>query len=244
MATMDFLAEVKRGGPWHHPGETAPPAATGWSRASWRQRAWPPSPTAHECPEIPIIAANLHRAILPRQSQIWGRHPQDGLLLSASPTPWRAARSWGRMCLSGDVTELSDGAVGAVIDAAIAFYRRIARPSSATARPTTRARRSPGCATPEGWQGIVRLGKKRGGLRPAAHLWPGEVPEEIRMPLPAGTPETIQAVYSDTQEAPWRSATARAGLAAHGKLEGGRRAPDGRGNPDPNPGGPRPPGEP
>ena len=26
---------------------------------------------AHECLEIPVIAANLHRAILPRQSQIW-----------------------------------------------------------------------------------------------------------------------------------------------------------------------------
>ena len=26
---------------------------------------------AHECPEIPVIAANLHRLILPRQSQIW-----------------------------------------------------------------------------------------------------------------------------------------------------------------------------
>lgn len=26
---------------------------------------------AHECDEIPIIAANMHRMILPRQSQIW-----------------------------------------------------------------------------------------------------------------------------------------------------------------------------
>ncbi len=26
---------------------------------------------AHECPEIPVIAANLHRLMLPRQSQIW-----------------------------------------------------------------------------------------------------------------------------------------------------------------------------
>ena len=35
---------------------------------------------AHECEEIPIIAANLHRVIQPTQSQIWAVIRQDDSL--------------------------------------------------------------------------------------------------------------------------------------------------------------------
>ncbi len=61
---------------------------------------------AHECIEIPVIAANLHRAIHPAQSQIWS-------VIREEDTTRRivyslAATFLGRMCLSGDVTYLSD----------------------------------------------------------------------------------------------------------------------------------------
>ena len=54
---------------------------------------------SHECEEIPVIAANLHRVILPRQSQIWA-------VLRKTDSPKRTAYSvintfLGRMCLSG-----------------------------------------------------------------------------------------------------------------------------------------------
>jgi len=61
---------------------------------------------AHELMEIPVIAANLHRLMLPRQSQIWA-------VLHAADSPQRivyslAATFLGRMCLSGDVLDLDE----------------------------------------------------------------------------------------------------------------------------------------
>jgi alpha-galactosidase len=60
---------------------------------------------AHETVGIPIIAANLQRLLLPRQTQIWAvLRPEDSprrLVYSL------AATFLGRMCLSGDVQKLS-----------------------------------------------------------------------------------------------------------------------------------------
>ena len=65
---------------------------------------------AHECTEIPVIAANLHRAVLPRQSQIWAvLHPEQTL----QRVHYQMASTFlGRCCLSGGVDQLSGGAVG------------------------------------------------------------------------------------------------------------------------------------
>jgi alpha-galactosidase len=76
---------------------------------------------AHECVEIPIIAANLHRAILPRQSQIWCVIRKDDSLKRIAYSV--AATFLGRMCLSGDVTELTREQWD-VIDRGIAFYKK------------------------------------------------------------------------------------------------------------------------
>ncbi len=63
------------------------------------------SSDAHECPEIPVIAANLHRLIRPEQSLVWA-------VLRSDDSPERiaytmAATFLGRPCLSGDVVALS-----------------------------------------------------------------------------------------------------------------------------------------
>ncbi|MGN0108169.1 MAG: glycoside hydrolase family 36 protein [Hominilimicola sp.] len=76
---------------------------------------------AHECVEIPIIAANLHKAILPRQSQIW-------CVIRKNDSPKRLAYSLsaaflGRMCLSGDVTELT-AEQWSIIEKGIDFYKK------------------------------------------------------------------------------------------------------------------------
>src|SRR6185295_152829 len=61
---------------------------------------------AHELVEIPIIAANLHRLMLPRQSQIWAvLHRSDSMRRLGYSL---AATFLGRMCLSGEIAELSD----------------------------------------------------------------------------------------------------------------------------------------
>ncbi|MGI6255866.1 MAG: glycoside hydrolase family 36 protein [Acutalibacter sp.] len=78
---------------------------------------------AHETTAIPLIAANLHRVIRPEQSQIWAvmRVTDDDARLHYS----LAATMLGRMCLSGDIHNLSDHQ-WQVVEEAIAFYRRAA----------------------------------------------------------------------------------------------------------------------
>lgn len=78
---------------------------------------------AHECVTIPIIAANVARAILPAQSQIWA-------VLRAKDTLKRLYYSLsntflGRMCLSGDIYDLSKEQ-WSVVDSAIALYGQVA----------------------------------------------------------------------------------------------------------------------
>lgn len=60
---------------------------------------------AHETLGIPIIAANLQRLILPRQSQIWAVLRKDDTVQRLSYS--LAATFLGRMCLSGEIHDLS-----------------------------------------------------------------------------------------------------------------------------------------
>lgn len=77
---------------------------------------------AHECVPLPIIAANVHRAIQPEQSQIWA-------VLRNGDSVQRMGYSLlstflGRMCLSGDIYDL-DEAQWTIVDKAIRFYHQI-----------------------------------------------------------------------------------------------------------------------
>ena len=78
---------------------------------------------AHECVTIPVIAANVTRAILPAQSQIWAvlraKDSVKRLFYSLSNT------FLGRMCLSGDIYDLSEEQ-WAIVDRAIALYGQVA----------------------------------------------------------------------------------------------------------------------
>lgn len=75
---------------------------------------------AHETTAIPIIAANMHRAIKPSQSQIWA-------VMRSADSDARIYYSicstfLGRMCLSGDIYDLSEHQWH-LIDKGIEFYR-------------------------------------------------------------------------------------------------------------------------
>ena len=79
---------------------------------------------AHECPEIPVIAANVGRLIPAKQAQIWA-------VLRAGDSPQRlyyslAATMLGRICISGDVPELSSEQWN-IVAQAISFYN-LAKP--------------------------------------------------------------------------------------------------------------------
>lgn len=78
---------------------------------------------AHECASIPIIAANLHRLIQPAQSQIWAvlRKKDDIHRLHYS----LAAGFLGRLCLSGDIFDISDKHWKAVLEA-VDFFAEVA----------------------------------------------------------------------------------------------------------------------
>jgi alpha-galactosidase len=81
------------------------------------------SSDAHEWQAIPVIAANVTRAILPAQSQIWAvlraKDDEKRLYYSLSNT------FLGRMCLSGDMSTISDEQFE-IADKAIAYYKKCA----------------------------------------------------------------------------------------------------------------------
>jgi len=107
---------------------------------------------AHEETEIPIIAANLHRAVLPEQSLIWA-------VLRKADAPRRLAWSLcatflGVMCLSGDVYDL-DAAQWDIVDKAIAFYRSVSHiiQDGTTVRHGTKVA---SYRHPNSWQAVER----------------------------------------------------------------------------------------
>lgn len=152
---------------------------------------------AHECVEIPIIAANLHRVILPRQSQIWAVIRKDD---SLKRTAYSVISTFlGRMCLSGDVTELSKEQWD-VIEAGTAFYRKICP----VIKDGISFRYGPEITCirhPKGWQGLLREGTNGKALA-VLHIFDGELPDriEIPVPLPENCACIVEEVYSDTKE--------------------------------------------
>lgn len=113
---------------------------------------------AHECPEIPIIAANLHRLILPRQNQIWAvLHKQDSMQRLHYSL---AATFLGRSCLSGDIVSLGADAFSLVLDD-LGFYERVKHVirdgESSIHRSLDKSWRRP-----RGWQVVTRVSRPDG----------------------------------------------------------------------------------
>ncbi|MGN1235383.1 MAG: alpha-galactosidase, partial [Christensenellaceae bacterium] len=77
---------------------------------------------AHECAEIPMVAANVSRVVPARQEQIWAviRKDDSESRIIYSMT----AAMIGRICLSGDVWLISKEKI-ALIERGIQFYRSV-----------------------------------------------------------------------------------------------------------------------
>lgn len=191
-ATMEFLEKVKE----EVPGIVLENCASGGHRLEpgfMQTTSMASFSDAHECVEIPIIAANLHRCILPRQSQIWAVIRKEDSLKRIA---YSIANTFlGRMCISGDVTELNTQQWG-LIDAGIAFYKKIAGiikyGKSFRFGPDINSVRNP-----EGWQGLVRVGEERDAYV-VFHTFAGELPEMIQIPLPDNSGWELADLYSDT----------------------------------------------
>ena len=151
---------------------------------------------AHECEEIPIIAANLHRVILPRQSQIWAVIRETDSLKRVA---YSVANTFlGRMCISGDVWRLSEEQ-WKVIDDGIAFYKKIA--SVIKKGFTTRyGTEISSYRHPKGWQGILRTGEDGKALA-LFHGFLEAAGTEVSVPVPEGY--RISDIYSYETEDVW-----------------------------------------
>jgi alpha-galactosidase len=146
---------------------------------------------AHEAAIIPLVARNLQRLILPRQSLIWAvLHAYDSkarLIYSL------AAGFLGRLCLSGDIHNLSDDQM-AVVRGALSMYRSA---SAVIDHGTSRFHGTPdkSYVDPIGWQAVVRSTDHQ--VLVVIHAF--NLPEEItlRIPLPAGNWRTISVLKED-----------------------------------------------
>ena len=132
---------------------------------------------AHECVEIPIIAAQLHRLILPAQSQIWAA-------LRAKDSIHRINYSMvntflGVMCLSGDVADLS-AEQWAKADEGIAFYRAVRR-IIRDGVSAFHGQVSPSWRHPEGWQAVCRSAGDE--TLTVVHTFGGVFPNQVILPV-------------------------------------------------------------
>ena len=137
---------------------------------------------AHEAVEIPIIAANLHQLMLPRQSQIWAvlREADSRQRLAYS----LAATFLGRMCLSGDVATLS-AEQWAVTRHAMALYA-LAAPIIKQGRSRRFGERNQSWRYPTGWQAVRREAADGSALLVVIHFF-AQAPAHIAVPLLPGT---------------------------------------------------------
>ena len=137
---------------------------------------------AHESQDIPIIAANLHRLILPRQSQIWA-------VLHASDSPQRLTYSLasgflGRLCLSGEIDEL-DEKQWALVQEIIHFYNRVA-PIIKNGRTKLYQHIGLSWQHPQGAQAVLRTSTDNSQALLVGHSFAKPLPAEIRVHLYPG----------------------------------------------------------
>ncbi|RYD67919.1 MAG: alpha-galactosidase [Verrucomicrobiaceae bacterium] len=134
---------------------------------------------AHELVEIPLIAANLHRLILPRQNQIWAvLHPKDSLQRIQYSL---AATFLGRMCLSGGIAELPPESWRLVREM-ISLYQKATRVIK-YGRSRRFAEVGESWRHPQGWQAVVRTSDKQAVV--VLHTFAG-APGRIVVPLGSG----------------------------------------------------------
>lgn len=134
---------------------------------------------AHECPEIPVIAAQLHRLILPGQSQIWAVLRKEDSLRRLN---YSLVNTFlGVMCLSGDVLELSREQ-WQLVDESIAFFKAV-RGIIRDGVSTLYGDVAPAWREPVGWQAVCRTAEE--GSLVVAHTFGGNYPERITLPVKA-----------------------------------------------------------
>ena len=132
---------------------------------------------AHEEPEIPVIAANLHRLIRPEKSQIWSVIRMDDSLQRICYSVTNTFL--GVLCISGDITELSPKQ-WKLIEDGISFYRKLDLIIK-DGRTLFYGTEQKNYRSLKGWQGIVRENDATGEACIILHGF--EEHQDIEIPL-------------------------------------------------------------
>lgn len=137
---------------------------------------------AHEAWSIPIIAANLHRLILPHQSQIWCVvHPFDSL---SRLRYGLAATFLGRMAISGEINEMADWQ-WQEIEQAQKFLEE-SRDLIRNGKSRLTRDLSPSWNFPRGWQLVTRSSPQEDQLLLVGHRFAGQESHPFSVELPSG----------------------------------------------------------
>lgn len=149
---------------------------------------------AHETLEIPIIAASLQRLILPRQSQIWAvlRQKDNAQRLVYS----LAATFLGRMCLSGELHDLS-AAQWRLTVSALELYRRVF-PVIRDGHSFFHGETGSSWRHPQGWQAVLRTSRRGDRALLVAHTFAKPFPARATLPLPPGRGWRIEEMWPAT----------------------------------------------
>ena len=148
---------------------------------------------AHETTNIPILAAQLQRLILPRQSQIWAvLHAADSderLIYSLSAT------FLGRMCISGEVFDLNEAQL-ALLRRAMEFYQQAA-PTIKHGRSVLHDSGIGNRRHSSGWQHVLRLRDDGKHALLVLHTFGTRAPVDLVVDLPAGDWVIAGALHGD-----------------------------------------------
>lgn len=152
---------------------------------------------SHETKEIPIIAANLNRLVLPKKLQVWAvLHPADDerrLVYSL------AACFLGRMCLSGEISELSERRLS-IVKKAVDFHREV-RDLIACIPGVRHGSRITSHRYPEGWQALVKTSANGCRALIVFHAF-SRPPSKIDIPLPPAGRWKIASHFSESGSRP------------------------------------------
>jgi len=147
---------------------------------------------AHETADIPIIAANLQRLVLPRQNQVWAvlRKADDARRIVYS----MAATFLGRMCVSGDIADLTAEQWHRMQEAQ-SLYREVwPIIKSGSSRRFGEGLRN--YKHPEGWQAILRVADDGQSALAVVHRMGGVQDDPISIPLPEQGAWQLRALYA------------------------------------------------
>jgi alpha-galactosidase len=149
---------------------------------------------AHETVEIPIIAANLHRVILPRQCQVWA-------VLRATDPPQRtlyslAATLLGRLTISGDITNLTAFQIDAITRTAA--LHRAAAPVIRDGFSRRFGELGESFRHPTGWQALRRVAADGQLALVVLHTFAAAPAQPMVVPLPPGNWQIATVLAAST----------------------------------------------